>query len=289
VDVQLRMPAGGNWDFATPPLQRRLAKGDKTAYEFSLRRIKAGFDRPVVEAVVHWTDPRGRHHEIVLPRAISVSPAVEIAVEKNVPLDGKEGWTGVPAGNVVAWDVRPEAPQKADPQIALRADEERLLIRVRVEDAAKSYWPDMRLDPRWGGIASDAVSISFARGQGVDRVWVLPFAAGGPEIWANQGLGEKQAPLTRLPVDSAVQAIAQADDQGYVLTMALPRAMVFPDAAAQSQPAPRATTALINVSVHDNDEGAMTWTKSWANEEAGPAAWARVTLLPPAAHSAGEK
>ncbi len=282
IDVQLRMPAGSNWDFGTAPLQRHLASGEKTAYEFSLRRMKAGADRPVVEAVVHWNDARGRRHEILLPRDIAVAPAVEVTVEKAVAMDASEGWTSAPGGLATAWRPRPDQPPAADPQINFRADEEHLFVRVRVEDSVKSYWPLMQLDPRWGGIASDAVSISIARGDAVERLWVLPFAPKGPEFWTNTGIGEKQSPLVRLDAKSGAQAVVQRDERGYVLTLALPRKLLGADAFAQSQPANRPVSAVVNVSVHNNDEGAMTWVKSWADEEAGPAAWARLTFLTPA-------
>ena len=41
----------------------------------------------------------------------------------------------------------------------------RVYVRVRVDDATKSYWPKMALDAAWGGLASDAVSVR-TRGKG---------------------------------------------------------------------------------------------------------------------------
>jgi hypothetical protein len=44
---------------------------------------------------------------------------------------------------------------------------------------------------------------------------------------------------------------------------------------------PILTTAVLNIAVHDNNEGLRTWTRSWANEDAGPVGWAHVQFLGP--------
>ncbi|HEY4329053.1 MAG TPA: hypothetical protein VGN88_04900 [Phycisphaerae bacterium] len=355
VDIQLRLAAGG-WEFSTPPFQRRLSgrtpggQDARVAYEFSLRRVKAGTDLPVVEALVHWTDGRGRIHEMIHSRAVTVSPSVALPVaDKPVEIDAPDGWT--PAGNATAW-ISPAAPSRAgepansDPAIDMAADTDHLLLRVHVHDPVPSYWPSMNLDPQFGGIASDAVSIAWTRpdNQQVQRIWILPFApppkaappavatrgasapARGPatrgpqpatssapapappaiDLWTNTGIGESQTPLQKLAPNSGIQAAFLKESAGYTVTFRLPRKLICEEIPAPPPPppppisiipqipipfvtpetkpavviAPRvAAKASLNITVHNNDETTITWTKSWAREDAGLAAWARVELM----------
>ncbi len=302
LDIQLRL-APGNWEFTAAPFQRHLTaagtSGARASSEFGLRRIRAGSDRPVVEAVIRWPDARGRVHEIVLPRPLAVAPSVDLPVsDKPIPLDAPDGWPA-PSGTATAWSPRPDAPRKTDPAITLRADPERILVRVHVADDTASYWPTMKLDPAWGGLPSDAVSLAWAKSdQQVHRIWVLPYApkpagapGAAPEIWTNTGLGDQQTNLLRLDPNSGIQASLKLEPAGYTLTFALPRKLICDEIPA-TQPAPAiplltppppptrlAATTLLNVAVYDNDETARTWTKSWTLEEAGPEAWAKVRLL----------
>ena len=66
------------------------------------------------------------------------------------------------------------------------------MVRVRVEDSVQSYWPVMQLDSRWGSIASDAIAVTFTRGDVVQRIWAIPFAPKGSELFGNAGIGEKR-------------------------------------------------------------------------------------------------
>jgi hypothetical protein len=280
IDVQLRIAAGNGWDFVSPILQRHLAPGEKAAYEFSLHRIKAGADWPALEVVVHWKGARGREHEVVLPRPVAVSPAVEVVTEKVVRLDGEEGWQSAPGGVAIAWDAEADRPRTGDPKVWVRADEEQVVFRVRVEDGAKSYWPVMALDRRWGGISSDAVAVSFVQGDVVQRIWAVPFGAKGVELFANAGTGEKETALVALDGKAGVVSRVKTDEKGYTVTVAVPRKMLMDEAGATTQPGPRLVAC--NVSVYDNNETARTWVKSWAADAAGVQGWARVTLVPPA-------
>jgi hypothetical protein len=258
-------------------------------------------DRPVVEAVVRWADSRGRVHEIVLPRPIAVSPVVDVPVaDQPIMLAAADGWAGAPGSVASAWNPRSDMPRKDDPTIALRADGEYVFVRVHVSDDAGSYWPALQMDAAWGGLASDAVSVAWAKGdKQIQRLWVLPYApkaAGGAvELWSNTGLGDKQTPLERLDPKAGIQGAVALEPGGYTVTLALPRKLVCAETPPATQPAsllpllpllPQAVpaphvaaTAALNVAVHDNDETARTWTKSWTREEAGPAAWARIELL----------
>jgi len=314
-DLQLRMAAGCGWEFTGTPFQKHITatgvSGAHAVAELALKRSRPDADIPVVEAVLRWPDGRGRVHEVVLPRAVAISPALELAVaEKAIPLDATD-WAGASGGRALAWGHEPDRPRKVDPTIVLRADADRVLVQVHVSDATASFWPALQLDPAWGGIASDAVSVAWAKGdKKVQRVWVLPFApaiaaatrsaAGGtPEIWMNNGLGDKQSPLQRADAKLGIQALVKLETGGYTVTLALPRKLVCDEIPAVEMgpaiplltPPPPTTriaaTAFLNVAVYDNDETARTWVKSWTQEDAGPDAWARLQLIQPTPPQAG--
>ncbi len=160
------------------------------------------------------------------------------------------------------------------------ADAEKVYVRVRVEDGVKSYWPKMGLDWKWGGLASDAVSVAWADGKGgVKRIWVLPFGPKGAELWTNGGVGTGggrggggQTALERLPEKTGVSAIVDARTEGYTVVVALPRGLLFGGRR----------DVRMNISVSNNDEGAETWVRSWAKEEGGPEGWGLVTVETPA-------
>ena len=66
----------------------------------------------------------------------------------------------------------------------MAADDQRVYVKVQVDDRVHSYWPRMVLEERWGGIASDAVSVAWmadekAKPEDVRRVWVMPLGPGG--------------------------------------------------------------------------------------------------------------
>jgi hypothetical protein len=307
LDIQLRLAPGG-WELMNPPFQRHLTAagtaGARASCDLALRRVRAGEDRPVVEVVVRWPDARGRVHELVLPRPIAVVPEVTLAVaDKAIVPEDAEGWAAAPVGVATAWSPREDVPRKSNPTLALRADRERLYMRVHVADDMPGYWPALQLDPTWGGLASDAVSVAWeGADKQVRRIWVLPYAplpgaaaAGAAEIWSNTGLGDQQTALSPADAKWGLHATVAREAGGYTVTFVLPRQVVCeelpPPPPPESllpggllplteAPATRlAATARLNVAVQDNDETARTWTKSWTREEAGPEAWARVLLI----------
>jgi hypothetical protein len=148
------------------------------------------------------------------------------------------------------------------------------LVRVRVDDAVKSYWPIVGFNSTAGmDVASDAVSVAWARrgtstSAAAQRIWVLPFAKNGPELWTNTGVAGRQTPLEKLDPKFGVTAAVHETEDGYSVTLALPRKLMFAGG----------DTCVMNIAVHDNDEGAVTWTRSWAKEELGPAGWGRISL-----------
>jgi hypothetical protein len=290
--------------------------GARLFTELALRHTRPGDDHPIVQAVILWPDSRGRVHEITVPRPITVVPTVAVNIaEKPIAFSDAGGWAGVSSASISAWAPRADAPRKADPTVALRADADRLFVHVHVTDDVLSYWPDLKLDSAWGGLASDAVTVTFARSnQPVQRIWLLPFAPGNapapatalesknqkskienlaPALYLNTGTGPAQTPLKPLDPALGVQAVATADATGYTVTFSLPRKLVCEEVPTPppavgipllTLPSPStrvAATAEINVAVHDNDETARTWVKSWVPDAAPPAAWAKIQLVRP--------
>jgi hypothetical protein len=243
----------------------------------------------VVEFVVRWPDPRGRVHEIVLPRPISVVPVVTLAVaDKPIVPDDAAGWAAAPQGALTAWSPQEDASRPANHAVRLRADRDYVYARVRVADDVPSYWPSLALEPAWGGLASDAVSLAWAGGEGggdqqIRRIWVLPHApqvGGAVAIWSNTGLGAKQTPLAPVDAKWGIRAAVAREAGGFTVTFALPRKLVCVDVPPTPDTAERvAATARLTVSVHDNDETARTWTRSWTHEEAGIEAWGQLQLI----------
>jgi hypothetical protein len=307
VDIQVRLAPGG-WELTNPPFQRHLTAagtpGAQASCDLALRRVRAGEDRPVVEVVVRWPDARGRVHELVLPRPIAVVPVVTLTVaEKAILPNEADGWAAAPTGMATAWTRREDAPRESNPTIALRADSQHLFVRVHVADDVPSYWPVMKLDPAWGGLASDAVSVAWEDAdKQVRRVWVLPFApreggaaAGLARLWSNTGLGDQQTALAPADAKWGIRATVTPEAGGYTVTFVLPRQVVCTEVPAPPPPdsllpggllpledvaeTRLGATARLNVAVHDNDETARTWIKSWARQDAGPDAWAQLQLM----------
>ena len=72
------------------------------------------------------------------------------------------------------------------------------------------------------------------------------------------------------------------DGEGYEVTVSLPRALVFGAEAPATAPATSpavVASAVMNIGVHDNDETARTWVRSWGKEILGPEGWGKVELL----------
>ncbi|HUO09204.1 MAG TPA: hypothetical protein VM008_12935 [Phycisphaerae bacterium] len=282
------------WQMDIPHQIRHLAPGARESWPMSLTWGAGAFAvkaPPQVEFVVHWRDPRGagareaaggeeggRVCTVVLKRRVPVVPHAEVPVVATVSMDSDEGWASAAQGEAYAWDPRHEALQQTEPEWEMTADGENVYVRVRVVDGTKSYSPAMDLDWRYGGIASDAVSVAWSRSDAAEaqRIWVVPFGPKGVELWRNEGFGVKQTTLRRL--DAAAEArvkTAVAEEPGgggYRVTVALPRGMLFGNGGEASG------EIRMNVATWNNDEGARTWVRSWAKDELGPAAWGQVTL-----------
>ncbi len=223
------------------------------------------------------------------------------------------------SGGAYAWEIRGDEPRKLNPTWQMASDGERFMVRVTVEDGVKSYWPRMMLVPGQAGgwLMSDAVSFAWAAdaqtpNESVRRIWALPFGPKGVELWTNSGVGDKQTPLLRLDEKAGITAELTTTSTGYEVTLILPRELVFGDlrpatlpavmpATAASAPATTlrvgdqrgdcnaatapavvsvpVASAIVNVSVYDNDEGVRTWVRSSSKEALGPAGWAKVELM----------
>src|SRR5262249_24326801 len=157
-------------------------------------RVAAGATEvapPQVEFVVHWIDPRGRVHNVLLKRRVPVVPHIELTLplvtilpagavtEPAVALDGDHGWGNAAAGGTFAWELRGDEPMKRSPQWVMAADADSLFIRIRAEDNVHSYTQSKKLDAAHGGLGCDAVSIAWApnpeaKADSVQRLWVIP-------------------------------------------------------------------------------------------------------------------
>ncbi len=150
-----------------------------------------------------------------MKRRVAVVPGVEVpAVSGKVEMTGDGGWSDAAQGDAFAWEVVGDDLQERNPEWEMVADGERVFVRVRVEDGVKSYWPKMGLDWKWGGLASDAVSVAWGEGKGVKRVWVLPFGPKGGELWTNEGVGPEQSALMKL--DEKLGVTAAMDSRGWL-------------------------------------------------------------------------
>ncbi|MCL2645861.1 MAG: hypothetical protein FWD61_02520 [Phycisphaerales bacterium] len=251
-----------------PSLVRDLPAGVKEQHRLHLTASAATeLVPPQVEFVVHWRDDRARMHEVLLKRRVPVVPHAELAETRAVK------------GGTFVWDLRGDEPLKHSPTWEMTWKGENLYMRVHVDDAVQCYAESKALDWKWGGLAGDAVSVAWAAGpksnaESVQRIWVLPFGANGPELWKNSGVGEKQTALVRQE-NAEIKAEVQTQKEGYSVMLILPRKMVMRDEKRGE------TSCVMNIAVSDNDGGLQTWVRSWAKEELGPPGWGRVALRIP--------
>jgi len=266
------------WELDASHLIRHLAPGAKDTITFTINRPES--DAPIVNAappelqvVTQWNDAEGRAHNVVLRRRVTTVPSVKLpANHAAVRLDGDQGWEQAVRGAAYAWDFGPEAagrPDHLNPLWEMTADAENVYVRVRAEDDTPSYWPRMALEPKLGGIASDAVVMAWGVGQSAQRVWVMPFAPEGERLWTNEGLAGKESELLKIRPESGVRTAVEKRDGGYTVTLAVPRRLVLQGAKQ----------ALVNISVKDNENGLRTWSRSWANPAAAPADWGHVEFV----------
>jgi hypothetical protein len=271
------------WEIFAPYLGRHLEPGAKERYRMNLR-MEAGATEmapPQVEFVVHWTDGRGRVHDILLKRRVPIVPHAEVS---EGPFALEREWHDAASGGTFAWELRGDEPMKRSPEWEMAVDGEKLLVRMRVEDAVHSYCATKVLDGSLGGLGCDAVSVAWAAGaesknEEVQRVWAVPFGPNGAELWMNKGVGATQTALERVDEKLGVTALVAAREDGYTVTLALPQKMVFGGEGA-------GRGGVMNIAVSDNDNGLRTWTRSWAKEELGPAGWGRMSLKQPEAQPA---
>jgi hypothetical protein len=291
IDVEIRMASARNlstatlrenanpyvesfdspWQLRSPYLGRHLEPKTAERYRVALAPdpLATQFPPPQVEFVVHWTDPRGRVHDVILKRKVTLVPQAKVPLAEMVSLNGVGGWDRAASGTTHAWRVRGDEPQKRSPEWEMVADRERLYVRVRVEDGVKSYWASRDAGGSgWGGLPSDAVFVGFGGNHlPARRLWVLA-AEGKENVWINGGFGEKQTPLAAAPGGWGVRTRIEQENGGYVVTLAIPRKLVFGEGDA----------CTMNIGVHDNDDGAWTWVRSWASDVGDGVNWGRVTI-----------
>jgi hypothetical protein len=294
IDVEIRMASARNlstatlrenanpyvesldsaWQLRSPYLGRHLEP--KTAERYRVALVPDSratqFEPPQVEFVVHWTDPQGRVHDVILKRRVTLVPHAKVPLVAKVSMDGEQGWDRAAGGTTYAWKLRGDEPQKRSPEWEMVADRGTLYVRVRVEDNVMSYWESTDAGGSgWGGLPSDAVFVGFGGNHlPARRVWVLP-AEGKGKVWINSGFGEKQTALAGMPASWGVRSHVEQETGGYVVTLAIPRRLVF--GAGDS--------CRINIGVNDNDGGAWSWIRSWASDVGDGVNWGQVTVAAP--------
>jgi hypothetical protein len=278
------------WEMTSAHMLRQLSPGEKIGWDLGFERaeVGAGVDSsppppPQVDILVHWADPRGRTHEVILKRRVALATRARVTIEKKENL-WKEGTA---TGGAYAWEIRGDEPRKLNPSWTMAADDQRLYVKMQVDDHVHSYWPRMVIDPAWGGLASDAVSVAWAKDEKakpeeVKRIWVVPFGPKGAEVWTNDGVGEKQTELLKLDPKWGVTAEVK-EEKGYEVTISLPRALVFGQkrsaTTAPSTSPVVVDSAMMDIAVADNDQAARTWVRSWSKEELGPPGWNKLELM----------
>ncbi len=292
------------WELNASHLIRHISPGGKDTISFTIARpddaeeVVSGAP-PELEIVVHWADPRGRTHAVVLKRRVTTVPAIKVPVTREfVRLVNDDGWKDAASGEAYAWDfgaAQANRPPGLNPLWQITADAANLYVRVRAEDHTPSYWPNMTLGPApgegGGRIASDAVVLAWAKSPGpnpaIARVWLLPYAPEGAQLWTNTSMGsstgssagtatapgEKQSELLKLSPDTGIRAYVEKHDGGYTATLSLPRKIICTAGTAGAF-----SRALLNISVMDNDAGPHTWSRSWANPDADPTNWGPIEI-----------
>jgi hypothetical protein len=291
------------WEMTSRHMLRQLSPGETYGWDMGFSRAETGaaLDAsppapPQVDLLVHWADARGRTHEVTLKRRVPLAarvqlPVVTAAREETFWNDAAAAGK-VAAGSAYAYEIRGDEPRKLNPAWQMAADGERVYFKIRVDDPVASFWPRMALDPAWGGIASDAVSLAWAPDEhaapaDVQRVWAFPSGRGpgGIELWTNTGVGDRQTDLLKLdPASGITAAVRREEGKGYELSLSLPRKRLF--AATRPATAPATSTAptvfssaVMNIAVYDNDQSARTWVRTWAKESLGPAGWGKVEIV----------
>ncbi len=258
------------WELYVPYGSKHLEPGEKVRYRmslFSMPRFEE-LPPPQVEFVVTYLDSKGRSVPTVLKRRVPVIPSAAIPLLKGALT--AEAWDDAVHANTYSWIPNPNDKPQPSPEFAMLADAGSLYIRVQVQGkTVPTYFH--KLDRPWD-LPCDAISVAWAptantANKKVQRIVVLWPSPPRAQILINTGVGVQQTPL--LPYEGAdqVTAMLSSQDDEYHVVLMLPRAMVLPTG-----------TGVLNVTVTNNDGGAVSTWRSWAREDLGPKAWGKIRI-----------
>lgn len=245
------------WEMTSPHMIRHLAPGSRQEWNlgFSNNTGSKEIPPPQLEFVLHWSDPRGRMHTVVLKRKIPVAYTAEIPLIPGT-VDAKTAFAGdhTISGGMYTWTLRGDEPHEKSPEWDMAADDEHLFIRIRVTDATPNYSPDIHPNAAFGGLPSDALCIRWpdAASNREKQLWVLPFAPEGHRLWKKDQTRPEETSLLE-EKESPGQIGIEKQATGYTATFTLERDAVFG----------AATSGKINLSIQNNDGAAQTWTQKW--------------------------
>jgi hypothetical protein len=258
------------WELFVPYGSRHLEPGEKVHYRmslFSMPRFQE-LPPPQVEFVVNYLDSKGRSVPTVLKRRVPVIPGVRVPLLKGALT--AESWDEAVHASTYSWIPNPNDKPQPSPEVAMLADATSLYIRVQVQGkTVPSYFPKF---DRPADLPCDAISVAWAPTAGTANksaqrivvLWPVPSSA---RILTNSGVGDQQTPL--LPYDGTEQvtAVLSSHEEEYHVVLMLPRSMVIPNGAG-----------VLNVTITNNDGGAISTWRSWARDDLGPKAWGRVRV-----------
>jgi hypothetical protein len=263
------------WELFVPYGTVHLDAGETKKYRMALYCDPQGQEvaPPQVEFVVSYLDAKGRTVPTVLKRRVPLVP------ELTVPVIGgaltAASWDEAVRGGTYSWVANANDKAQPAPDFEMLADAQNLYLKVQVGGKAQpNYFGRFE---RPDDLPCDAISVAWAANafawnswaQRVVVVWPTPEKA---EVWTNSGVGGKQTPLTKNN-DTGVQATLTKQDNGYQVLLTLPRSLVIDKGSC-----------VMNVTVTNNDGGAISTSRSWAREDLGPKVWGRVRIQTPTTH-----
>jgi len=262
------------WELYSPYVAQHLEPHQSLLYSCAMfcRAQPSEVAPPQIEFNVSFTDAKGRSVPTLLKRRLPLITSARVTVHDKSPAE--TDWADASVGNTFAWTPSAYDPPLPSPEFDLYADGANFYVRVRADARRFSYYPNFT---KPDDLPCDAVTVAFAPSESataaqVQRLAIVPFAPEHPLLLTNNGVGKAQTAL--LPLDAksfAVTAVVTKEKDAYELTLTIPRKLIFGSG----------DSAVMNLTVFDNPDSAHSSLRSWAREDLGPKAWARVKLVTP--------
>jgi len=272
------------WQLYSPYATQHLKPKEQITYSMAMfcPAQSGEVAPPQLEFVVTWRDSKGRSVPTLLKRRLPLIPSAALPIRPAAPQGADDAaWDGAVRAGTYAYIPSPYEKPEMSPDLSFLADANNVYLKVHVPDTRFSYFPNFA-DP--ANLPADAVAIAFAPtpdtpAAKVERIVILPFAPAGPQLLTNTGVAtatDKQTPLLALDTKAhAVSAQVIKADGHYELIITIPRGTLLAGS-------PDGQSCVLNVTVTDNDDSAHSTSRSWARENLGPPAWARLKLVAPA-------